>query len=152
MALMMGVGFVFGAFATAALCYRLYVSCNNMIKMMLHNQNVLCANICWYRWSMPLCYLLPLRCENCLQSYGFMTKRFAMHSNSLLICPCRKKRTTITTFFLFPVFLMNTWSNLHVNVFNHVRCPLWCCPPSLTTTSQFLHSFTITIILRIFTG
>ena len=71
MALMLGVGFVFGAFATAALCYRLYVRCNNIIqKMMLHNQNVLCAIICWYRWSMPLCYLLPLRCENCLQSYG----------------------------------------------------------------------------------
>ena len=47
MALMLGVGFVFGAFATAALCYRLYVRCNNIIqKMMLHNQNVLCAIIC----------------------------------------------------------------------------------------------------------
>ena len=98
---------------------------------------------------MPLCYLLPLRCENCLQSYGLMTKQTAQQFTSNLLLSQKKKTLRFgyhsTTFFLFPVFPMNTWSDLHVNVFNHVRCPLWCCPPSLTTTSQFLHSFTITI-------
>ena len=90
MALMLGVGFVFGAFATAALCYRLYKT-KTFCVLSFADTVDLCRSAIFCRCVVKIAYNHMDKWPN------------KLHSNSLLICPCRKKKKKNTCKIWLPL-------------------------------------------------